>query len=82
MRLYVNLIPALAYALVMMFSNMAGMTGEVVKPSGKQQVVSLPDRHPGLNLQDNYFSVSKNGQIILSSGYGNGNLQWKIPYTL
>jgi len=39
MKLYANLIPAIAYALTTMFSNMAGLTGEVEKSSKKQQIV-------------------------------------------
>ena len=80
MRLHVNLIPALAYALVMLFSNMAGMSGTVENPSKKQQVFTLTSIHQGLNQQDNYVHISKNGQIILSNGFGQGNLEWKIPY--
>jgi hypothetical protein len=82
MRLHVNLIPALAYALVMMISHLTGMSGEAEKSSNKQQVISTTHTYTGVNLHDNCVFVSKNGQIILSNGYGSGNLQWVIPYTL
>lgn len=79
MRLHVNLIPALAYALVTMFSNMAGLTGEVEQPSQKQQVVSLPDTSQEFTQPNGSVLVAENGQIILSNGYGNADLVWTIP---
>ena len=81
MKLYANLIPAIAYALATMFSNMAGLTGEVEKPSKKQQIVSLPITHHELNSQNSCVLVAKNGQLILSNGNRNASLVWKIPYT-
>ncbi|MCX6222222.1 MAG: hypothetical protein NTZ69_14690 [Bacteroidia bacterium] len=81
MKLYVNLIPAIAYALATMFSNMAGLTGEVEKTAKKQQVVSLPVTHHEFNSLNNCVLVAKNGQLILSNGNENANLVWKIPYT-
>ena len=80
MRLHVNLIPALAYALVMLFSNMTGMSGTAEQSSKKQQAVSLPAALSEMNLQNNHVFVAKNGQVILSNGTGKGNLEWKIPY--
>ena len=67
MKLYANLIPAIAYALVIMFSNMAGLTGEVEEPSKKQQIVSLPVTHHELNSRNNCALVIKNGQLIPDS---------------
>jgi hypothetical protein len=67
MKLYVNLIPAIAYALVTMFSNMAGLTREVEKPSKKQQIVLLQVRHHELNNQKNCVLVTKNEQITHDS---------------
>lgn len=81
MKLYANLIPAIAYALTTMFSNMAGLTGAVEKPSKKQQVVSLPVTHHEINGQKSCVLVVKNGQLILSNGHGKASLVWKIPYT-
>jgi len=81
MKLYANLIPAIAYALATMFSNMAGLTGEVEKPSKKQQIVSLPITHHELNSQNSCVLVAKNGRLILSTGHGKASLVWKIPYT-
>jgi hypothetical protein len=80
MRLQVNLIPALAYALVMLFSNMAGINGTAGKSPQKQQVVSLPAICHELNRPENHVFVASNGQVILSNGFGKGNLEWKIPY--
>ena len=80
MRLHVNLIPALAYALVMLFSNMTGMSGTVEQSSKKQQAVSLPAALSEMNWQNNHVFLAKNGQVILSNGSGKGNLEWKIPY--
>ena len=81
MRLQVNLIPALAYALVTMFSNMAGLTGSIEKSPGKQQNVSIQSMHQESKLQERYVMVAKNGQVSLSNGHENANLVWKIPYT-
>ena len=67
MRLYVNLIPAIAYALVTMFSNMAGVTREVEKPSKKRQIVSLQVEHPELYNLKNCVLVAKNGQLLPDS---------------
>lgn len=64
MKLYANLIPAIAYALATMFSNMAGLTGEVEKPSKKQQIISLPVSHHELDSQNSCVLVVKNGQLI------------------
>ena len=80
MRLQVNLIPALAYALVMLFSEMTGMSVTTEQPSKKQQAVSLPASPQELYQQNNYVWVAKNGLLILSNGFAKGNLEWKIPY--
>ena len=81
MILQVNLIPALAYALVTMFSNMAGLTPEISKSTGKQQIVSSMLTHQAIKNHRSSLLVTKNGQIILSSGTGMGNMEWRIPYT-
>ncbi len=81
MKIYVNLIPALAQALVTMFFNMAGLTGEVEKPSQKQQIVSHSVTYGELNRQNSHVFVAKFGQVILSNGFGKGYLEWKIPST-
>jgi len=80
MRLHVNLIPALAYALVMLFSNMAGITGEAGKTPKEKQVVSLPVTSQELNRPNSYVLVTKFGQVILSNRTGKGDLEWMIPY--
>ena len=67
MKIYANLIPAIAYALTTMFSNMAGLTVEVEKSSIKQQVVSLPVAHHELDSQNSFVLVAKNGQLIPDS---------------
>jgi hypothetical protein len=79
MRLSVNLIPALAYALVMMFSQMAGLTVEAEKSPVKQQIVSIPFTQQENSSQDSCVMVAKNGQIILSNSLGQSNLVWRIP---
>ncbi len=80
MRLQVNLIPALAYALVMMFSNMAGMTGTAAKPAQKPQAVSMSASYPEVFRQETCVYIAANGQVILSNGTGKDNLAWRIPY--
>jgi hypothetical protein len=80
MRLHVNLIPALAYALVMLFSNMAGMSGTAEQSSKKQQAVFLPAACPEMNKSEAYVFVASNGQVVLSNGTGKGRLEWDIPY--
>ncbi len=67
MKLYVNLIPAIAYALTTMFSNMAGLTAEVEKTSVKQQIASLPATHHEPNGLNSFVLVTKNGQLIPDS---------------
>ena len=81
MRLYVNLIPALGYALVTMFSDMSGWSEAVKKPSGSKQQVSLTCLPQVHNRQDGYVTVAKDGQLILSNGHGSSNLVWRIPGT-
>jgi len=50
-----------------MFSNMVGVTGEVEKPSKKQQIVSVPVARYELNRLNSYVLVAKNGQFIPDS---------------
>jgi len=79
MRLYVNLFPALGYALVTMFSNMAGLTGEVPQSTKKQQVVALQSCPQKSVRLDSFVWTAKNGHLLLSSGSGSSNLVWMIP---
>lgn len=79
MKLQVSLIPALAYALVMMFSDMAGWKAEVAQPEAKQQMVVCTKAHQSASQPHNFVWVTGNGQLILSNGT-NTNLEWRIPY--
>ena len=93
MKLYVNLIPAIAYALTTMFSNMVGLTVEVEKPSTKQQIVSLPVTSHELNSQNSCVLVAKNGQLIPDSfsesfshpftvmDFSNSSARWFVGYS-
>jgi len=81
MRLQVNLIPAIAYALVTMFSHMAGLKTDVEQTAVKKQTVCLPVRHQEQTPEAAYIWAVRNGQLILSSGLANTGLVWKIPYT-
>lgn len=67
MKLYANLIPAIAYALTTMLSNMAGVTSVVENHPQKQQIVSLPVTSHELNSQKSCVLVTKNGQLIRDS---------------
>lgn len=80
MKLQVSLIPALAYALVMMFSDLAGWKVEGTRPSPKQQLVVCTAAHRATSHSQSYVWVSGNGQLILSNGIKDANLEWKIPY--
>lgn len=80
MRLHVNLIPALAYALVMFFSNLTGITVDAGSTPKEKQVVSLPAASTKLNRTNSYVLITKYGQVILSNGTGKGSLEWMIPY--
>jgi hypothetical protein len=80
MRLHVNLIPALAYALVMMLSNMTGISGTAGEPAPLKQVTALHATCPGFNSTLNSALVTRDGQIILSNGTAKGGLKWKIPF--
>jgi hypothetical protein len=82
MRLQVNLIPAIAYALVTMFFNIAEPTSEVEHPAKKQQLVSSQAKHQEIDNHHQYFMLAKNGQVSLSSGFENAALIWKIPYAI
>ncbi|MEI7831208.1 MAG: hypothetical protein WCI31_15625 [Prolixibacteraceae bacterium] len=81
MRLQVNLIPAIAYALVNLFFNIAEPTSEVQHPAKKQQLVSSQAEHQKIDNHNRYFMLAKNGQVILSRGFENAGIVWKIPYT-
>jgi len=81
MRLYVNLIPALGYAVVTMFSNMAGWTGEVGKSTLPQQQVAPICTSKKAERQTGFVTVAKDGQVILSNGHQGSNLVWRIPST-
>jgi hypothetical protein len=82
MRLQVNLIPAIAYALVTLFFNIAEPTSEVEHPAKKQQLVSSQDKHLLIDNHHHYFMLAKNGQVILSNGFENAAMIWKIPYAI
>jgi hypothetical protein len=82
MKLYVNLIPALAYAMVTFFSNMAGLTSEVAKSQEKQQLVSQPALHQESVCRKNFVWVPNNEQNIASNDDGDADLAWRIPYSL
>jgi hypothetical protein len=82
MRLQLNLIPAIAYALVTLFFNMGEQTSEVERPAEKQQLVSSQAKHQEIDNLHRYVLVAKNGQVILSSGSENAALIWKIPYAI
>lgn len=81
MKLYINLIPALAYAIVIFFSNMVGLNGEVAKSSRKQQI-SQPSMHQEINCQNSFDLVPNNRQSFASNAYRNASMVWKIPYPL
>jgi hypothetical protein len=81
MKLYVNLIPALGYALVTMFSNMSGLAESVEKPSGTKQRITMSCLPKAHDRQNGYVTVAKDGQLILSNGHGSTNLVWRIPST-
>lgn len=79
MRLHINLIPALAFALVSMFSN-TGLPQERVAITTKgQQIDSLLTRYHDLNRLNGCVMVAKNGKILLSKGYGYANMEWNVP---
>lgn len=82
MKLFVNLIPALAYAMVTFFSNIVGLNGEVAKSPVKQQIVSQPALHQENVNKNNFIWIPTNGQSIASNEDGNTSLAWKIPYSL
>ena len=79
MRLSVNLIPAIAYALVTMFAHMAGLSTAQEQPVAPKAVVSVPACQQVLDLQSSRVRMASNGQLTLSNGFGEANLVWKIP---
>ena len=80
MRLSVNLIPAIAYALVTMFAHMAGLSTAQEQPVAPKAVVSVPACQKVLELQPSRVRMTSNGQLTLSNGFGEANLVWKIPF--
>ena len=80
MRLQVNLIPAIAYALVTMFAHMTGLKTDVEQTTVKKQTVCIPLRNQEQTRQAAYILV-RNGQLILSSYFVNAGQTLKIPFT-
>jgi hypothetical protein len=64
MKLFLNLIPALAYAMVTFFFNMAGWTSEVSKSQEKQQIVSQLFLYQEINSQNNFVWIPNIRQSI------------------
>ena len=80
MRLSVNLVPALAYALVTMFAHMAGLSTAQEQPVAPRTVVSVPACQQVLDIRHSRVLVAANGQLTLSNGFGEANLVWQIPF--
>jgi hypothetical protein len=80
MILHLNLIPALAYALVTLFCNITGIKVPDEKNSGKQQVISHQVQPRETWDAATYVVASNIGQLMQKSGMGNSGLVWKIPY--
>ena len=78
MKIFVSLIPALAYALVTFFSNIAGLTSEAPKSSEKKLVVSQPTLQKGPVFQKNFVWVPNYNQNIAISEKGKASPAWKI----
>lgn len=81
MKLQVNLIPAIAYALVTMFAHTAGWTREEEKkqPQKNQFSTSWP-ANKLKNWNKNVF-ITGHGQIYLSNDFQNSSLVWVVPGT-
>jgi hypothetical protein len=79
MKLFLNLIPALAYALVTFFSNMTGLTSESSKTQEKKQTISQPTLEKESVCRNNYIWDPNNLQRIASSEDVNTILARKIP---
>ena len=82
MKLFLNLVPALAYAMVTFFSNMAGLTSEASKSTEKKQVVSQPIQQQENVCRNDYIWNPNNLQSIASTEDRNENLAWKMPAPL
>ncbi len=80
MRLSVNLVPALAYALVTMFAHMAGLSTAQEQPVAPRSVVSVPVCQQVLDIRHSRVLVASNGRLTLSNGFGEANLVWQIPF--
>ena len=81
MRLQVNLIPAIAYALVTMFANIAGWTNKVESFQPQHQHISVSASSNELKIWNKNVYVSGKGQIFLSNNFHNNLLVWTIPGT-
>lgn len=82
MKLFLNLIPALAYAMVTFFSNMAGLTSEGSKSSEKKQTISQPVPQQEKVCRNNYIWDPNNFQGFTSNEDVNTSLARKIPSSL
>ena len=82
MKLFLNLIPALAYALVTFFSNITGLTSEVAKSPEKKQLVSQSANYQE-NVRDNNFVWTTTiEQTVALNQDRDTRLAQDIPYPL
>lgn len=76
MRLQVNLIPAIAYALVTMLAQATGLTREEENKQPQQKQPSASIKAADLNSCTNYVYVSGNGQIHFPSIFPKDHFVW------
>ena len=82
MKLFLNLIPALAYAMVTFFSNMAGLTTVSSKSPEKKQIVSQPVQQLESVCRKDYIWDPNNLQRIASTEDRDETLSWQMPSPL
>ncbi|MEI7421889.1 MAG: hypothetical protein WCK18_07335 [Prolixibacteraceae bacterium] len=82
MKLFLNLIPALAYAMVTFFSNIAGLTTVSSKSPEKTQVVSQPVKQQESVSLKNYIWNPNSLQGIAATDDRNETLAYKMPSPL
>ncbi len=78
MKIFVSLIPAVAYALVTFFSNIAGLTSEAPKSSEKKLVVSQPALQKETDMQKNFVWIPNNAKNIATSEDSDASQVWKL----
>lgn len=79
MKLLQNPVCIAIIGLLVLFSKPGLLNGQTTASDKSRQMDSLISKYHDLNRFNGVVLVAKNGQKILSKGYGSANLEWNIP---